>query len=63
MISFTSLNIDTTEFISVVLLYILDPKQTFIQGFPNYHLMTKWLDLQLLWNIVDIYIACKKKEN
>lgn len=36
VISFISLNIDNTEFISVVLLYILDPKQMFIQGFPNY---------------------------
>lgn len=36
MISFDSLNISTTEFISVVLLLILDPKQVFIQDFPNY---------------------------
>lgn len=36
MISFDSLNISTTEFISVVLLHILDPKQVFIQDFPNY---------------------------
>ena len=36
MISFDSLNISTTEFISVVLLHILDPNQLFIQDFPNY---------------------------
>ena len=36
MIIFDSLNISTTEFISVVLLHILDPNQVFIQDFPNY---------------------------
>ena len=36
MIIFDSLNISTNEFISVVLLHILDPNQVFIQDFPNY---------------------------
>ena len=62
MISFISLNIDTTEFISVVLLYTLDPKQMFIQGFPKLLVNDKMIRFSASMKYSG-YLLVKRKKN